>query len=36
LRAGEREDLIRLAADLPGLWRAETTSLRDRQEITRC
>jgi hypothetical protein len=35
LSAGEREELIQLAADLPGLWRAETTGLRDRQEIVR-
>jgi DNA invertase Pin-like site-specific DNA recombinase len=35
LGAGERQELIRWAADLPGLWRAETTSLRDRQEIVR-
>jgi hypothetical protein len=35
LGAGEREGLIRLAADLPGLWRVETTSLRDRQELVR-
>jgi len=35
LGAGEREELVRLAADLPGLWRAETTSLRDRQEVVR-
>jgi DNA invertase Pin-like site-specific DNA recombinase len=35
LGAGEREELIRLAADLPGVWQAETTSLRDRQEIVR-
>jgi hypothetical protein len=33
LGAGEREELFRLAADLSGLWAAETTSLRDRQEI---
>jgi hypothetical protein len=35
LGAGEREELIQLAADLSGLWSAETTSLRDRQEIIR-
>lgn len=31
----DREGLIRLATDLPGLWQAETTTQRDRQEIVR-
>jgi hypothetical protein len=31
----DRQRLIGLAGDLPGLWRAETTTTRDRQEIVR-
>jgi DNA invertase Pin-like site-specific DNA recombinase len=35
LSAVDRQGLIQLAADLPGLWQAETTTHRDRQEIVR-
>jgi hypothetical protein len=35
LTDADRQRLIRLASDLPGLWRAETTTMRDRQEIVR-
>ncbi len=35
LSAVDRQGLIQLAADLPGLWHAETTTHRDRQEIVR-
>jgi hypothetical protein len=31
----DRQGLIQLAADLPGLWQAKTTTHRDRQEIVR-
>jgi DNA invertase Pin-like site-specific DNA recombinase len=35
LSAADRQGLIQLAADLPGLWQAKTTTHRDRQEIVR-
>jgi DNA invertase Pin-like site-specific DNA recombinase len=35
LSAADRQALTLLAADLPGLWQAKTTTHRDRQEIVR-
>jgi DNA invertase Pin-like site-specific DNA recombinase len=31
----ERRGLLKLSSDLPGLWRAKTTKIQDRQEIVR-
>ncbi len=35
LTAAEREEVRRIAADLPGLWRAETTAAVDRKRLLR-
>lgn len=35
LNAAEREEVRRIAADLPGLWRAETTTAIDRKRLLR-
>lgn len=35
LNAAEREEVRRIAADLPGLWRAETTTALDRKRLLR-
>jgi DNA invertase Pin-like site-specific DNA recombinase len=35
LDAAEREEVRRIAADLPGLWRAETTTAVDRKRLLR-
>jgi hypothetical protein len=35
LTASERESILRLSHDIPGLWNAEATTAKDRQEIVR-
>lgn len=32
----EREQLLRLASDVPALWKSEQTAMKDRQQIARC
>ena len=35
LTDAKRSELTRLASDVPGIWRAEGTTIQDRQEIVR-